>query len=107
MIRKTTKDTVERGINTLIYPIAEFFSPHLIFHDTKNKLKHGLHAPKRFQILYVNPAKITGMIRNKKKGTLRRDSGTVLEGDWDLDPMDLAEMPKARYLRRHFVENLS
>lgn len=71
--------------------------------DIPNFVRFGPGAPKAGQRIYINP----GCVHNWVFLFSRRDTGKVIDGDWDNAVVPLTEIPKIRIVHRRIREGLS
>ncbi|ORU94681.1 MAG: hypothetical protein A6F72_09040 [Cycloclasticus sp. symbiont of Poecilosclerida sp. N] len=73
--------------------------------DLLNYLRYGSDAPKSSELCFIEPAKIKTML-HVSTGFTRKDTGGVLEGDWDNGQVSLDKLEKYQICLRHFVKGL-
>ncbi|MBO9465001.1 hypothetical protein J7443_07160 [Tropicibacter sp. R15_0] len=82
--------------------------PQKALRDLKNRLLFGPAAPKSDERIFIDPRRVTRVFQRRKgMKLLRRHTGLVRGGDWDLSTRPLQEMRKFRAVWEHFVENKS
>lgn len=71
--------------------------------DIPNLLRFGPSAPRAGQRIYINPRSV-----NKWAARFtRRDTGKVVDGDWDNAVLPLIEIPKIRIVHRRIGDGVS
>lgn len=73
--------------------------------DVANVIRYGSNAPLSAQRIYVDPRKIEYTIAGG--GLTRRHTGSVMNGDWDLEVKPVDELQKVAICYRHFVDGKS
>lgn len=76
---------------------------------TLDRIRYGSCAPSVTHQIWVDPRAIIGKSRLSKRMKWRklRHVGTIIDGDWDLDPLPLSEVTRLEMLRRFYDQNCS
>lgn len=77
----------------------------ILLKDLCGQIKFGPGAPLFAQKIYINPSKIQKIIQPSIFS--RKNSGMVVDGDWDQKVNNLSDHPKYIICHKHFVEGLS
>ncbi|SFD46460.1 hypothetical protein SAMN04515678_101191 [Roseivivax sediminis] len=83
--------------------------PQKSLRDLGNRLRYGRNAPLSDECVWIDPREASHAYKRPKSGPvyLRRHSGTVADGDWDLGRREVDRMPKISACFRHFVDGES
>lgn len=71
--------------------------------DILNILLWGRNGPKSAELIFIDPCSITHVLQ---KPISRKQSGKVLDSDWDLNIIHIHELPKVAACRAHFIHNI-
>ena len=71
--------------------------------DLANLVRFGLGAPRAGQRIYIDPRSVESWV----SAFGRRDTGRVLDGDWDKTSAPFANIPKAGIVHRKISQNLT
>jgi len=74
--------------------------------DFIGRVRYGTSAPKYAELLFIDPCKVERVLSADSSVT-RKDTGRVLDGDWDLNTSLLEELPKYQICKKHFVDGVS
>lgn len=85
--------------------------PQKALRDRINRLRFGTYAPLTDECIMIDPLAVHHVYLAKPEDGApvfrRRDSGRVLDGNWDLSVGDLSESRVTRSCERHFVDGES
>jgi len=72
--------------------------------DFLNKLRYGNQkAPRALETIWINSREVNAFVDTTYA---RRDSATVVAGDWDLKVVPIDSLEKIRCTKRHFIEGI-
>jgi hypothetical protein len=72
--------------------------------DLRNAVRYGIHAPKRYQTIYINPRDVKFVVAEPSRYKPMRTSGEVLSGDWDLPGTPIGE--NTAFIHKRIQHNL-
>lgn len=76
-------------------------------HDSLARFRHGHHAPRRAERVWVSPQQCNEYIKKRMLGRFGRKKGKVLSGNWDQWTLPLADHPKLRIAYAHWIDGVA